>query len=136
VCSPSDLSRESIWRGVARRLGEWHGVLPVASTDDEVVNENTRQGLMMQLSARIPSETDLATWQAISDISPCSVRPNIWTVMQKWIFALPTSTSVEKSRKVTLQRELKRLVGELGNTRVLGSEGVGSVTPWLILNHG
>ncbi|KAH0559732.1 hypothetical protein GP486_003747 [Trichoglossum hirsutum] len=124
VCSPSDLSKENIWRGVARRLGEWHGVLPVAGADEEVVNENTRHGFMMQLPIRTPQETDLAAWQAISDISPSSVRPNIWTVIQKWIFALPTSTSAEKSRKVTLQRELKRLVRELGNTKVPGSEGL------------
>jgi ethanolamine kinase len=128
VCTPSDLGKEHVWRGIARRLGEWHGVLPVASVDEEVVNENTRQGFLMQLSAQSPSATDLANRQAINDISPCSVRPNIWTVMQKWIFALPSSTSAEKSRKVTLQRELKRLVKELGNTKGLGSEGVGGDT--------
>ncbi|KAI9779353.1 MAG: hypothetical protein M1839_007461 [Geoglossum umbratile] len=124
VCSPPDLSKESVWRGVARRLGEWHGVLPVASVDEGVVNGNTRQGLMMQLSAQSPSQADLAIKQAIVDISPCSVRPNIWTVMQKWIFALPTSSDAEKSRKATLQWELERLVRELGNTKGLGSEGL------------
>ncbi|KAH0536415.1 hypothetical protein FGG08_006713 [Glutinoglossum americanum] len=124
VCSPSDLGEEKVWRGVARRLGEWHGVLPVVSVDEEVVNENTRQGLLMQLSAQSPSETDLTNRQAISDISPCSVRPNIWTVMQKWIFALPSSTSEENLRRATLQRELRRLVRELGNTKGLGSGGL------------
>ncbi|KAI9764006.1 MAG: hypothetical protein M1840_008954 [Geoglossum simile] len=124
VCSPPDLSRENVWRGVARRLGEWHGVLPVTSIDEGVVNGNTRQDLMMQLAARGPSEADLAIRRAIVDISPCSVRPNIWTVIQKWIFALPASTGAEKSRKAALQGELERLVKELGSTKGFGSEGL------------
>src|SRR6516165_9452861 len=28
VCSPEDLTREAVWRGVARRLAEWHAIVP------------------------------------------------------------------------------------------------------------
>jgi ethanolamine kinase len=29
VCSPPDLGREHVWRGVARKMAEWHASLPV-----------------------------------------------------------------------------------------------------------
>ncbi|PVH86106.1 kinase-like protein [Cadophora sp. DSE1049] len=29
VCSPSDLADEPVWRGVARRMAEWHATLPL-----------------------------------------------------------------------------------------------------------
>src|SRR2546423_15602006 len=31
VCTPHDLTRKPVWRGVARRLGQWHGSLPILS---------------------------------------------------------------------------------------------------------
>src|SRR5690242_3255837 len=31
VCSPADLRRPDVWRGVAQRLGEWHATLPISS---------------------------------------------------------------------------------------------------------
>ena len=33
VCTAYDLVREPVWRAVAARLGEWHAVLPLSSTD-------------------------------------------------------------------------------------------------------
>jgi ethanolamine kinase len=46
--------------------------------------------------------------------------------MQKWILALPTSTTTEKSRKDQLQRELEWLTKRLGNT-----PGVGGSNPFV-----
>ncbi|KAA8911847.1 putative ethanolamine kinase [Sphaerosporella brunnea] len=34
-CEPEDLGKEAIWRGVARRLGEWHAILPTTVSGGE-----------------------------------------------------------------------------------------------------
>lgn len=44
--------------------------------------------------------------------------------MQKWVFALPTSTEAELKRKEILQKELERTVSELGSTPGLGNHPV------------
>jgi len=48
--------------------------------------------------------------------------PNIWTVMQKWILALPISTQGEKARRDQLQKELEWLVKQFGNTPGISSK--------------
>ena len=60
----------------------------------------------------------------INAITPNMSTPNLWTVIQKWIFALPVSTEAEKTRQGVLQKELERTVNELGDTRGLGKDGV------------
>lgn len=45
--------------------------------------------------------------------------PNVWTVLQKWIKALPSRTSAEKERQQTLQYELEGSVKLLGNVSSL-----------------
>lgn len=69
-----------------------------------------------------------ASAQEINAITPGKATPNIWTVMQKWIFALPNDTPAEKDQKATLQRELEKTVGELAELSKSGSDG-------LILGH-
>ncbi|KAF8250316.1 kinase-like protein [Wilcoxina mikolae CBS 423.85] len=86
VCKPQDLGKECVWCGVARKLGEWHGVLPIGGEGSESAGGKG------------------------------SVEQNIWTVMQRWISALPTVTPSEAERRATLQQELDRLVLELGTT--------------------
>lgn len=44
--------------------------------------------------------------------------------MQKWVFALPTTTEAEMKRKDVLQKELERTVSELSDTSGLGENGV------------
>ncbi|KAI9820022.1 MAG: hypothetical protein M1827_006593 [Pycnora praestabilis] len=124
VCTSTDLTREAVWRGVARRLGQWHSVLPIISKDHNVVVEAKPNGIPSTLSRSGSAQMDPATLQAIRDIAPGIAAPNLWTVMQKWICALPTGTKTEKTRKNRLQTELKRLVEELGNTPGLGKDGL------------
>ncbi|KAA8899117.1 kinase-like domain-containing protein [Sphaerosporella brunnea] len=61
-CEPADMGREAVWRGVARRLGEWHAVVPATVTGSE--------------NGRLPSIwTVLRTWISIlpEDTTPKSV---------------------------------------------------------------
>jgi len=44
-------------------------------------------------------------------------KPNLWSTLRKWIEALPTKTSEQRTRRETLDNELDFLVGELGNTQ-------------------
>lgn len=50
--------------------------------------------------------------------------------MQKWVFALPTTSEAEVQRKEVLQKELERTVAELGGTPGLGGNGVGRSSPF------
>ena len=120
VCTPEDLRRETVWRGVARRLGEWHALLPIVSEGETVTPEesDTETSLSFSPAKIMPSVS------AINAITPGKSTPNVWTVMQKWIFALPVTNEAEKKRKVVLQKELERSVSELGETRGFGKDGV------------
>ncbi|KAL8948398.1 MAG: hypothetical protein Q9222_005413 [Ikaeria aurantiellina] len=121
VCEPSDLTHERIWRGVAGRIAEWHARLPTlaAPVPDNV---EPRDGALapfdQQLSHSRPSIA------AINSITPLKEAPNVWTVIQKWIFALPTTNEVEVQRKDVLQTELKRTVADLADSPDLGNDGL------------
>jgi ethanolamine kinase len=121
ACTSADLTREPVWRGVARRLGEWHAVVPVASVPRAAVEErggDKNVSLSKERAVKMPSAA------AMNAITPGKVTPNTWTVMQRWIFALPTTTPAEAARKQVLQTELERTVRELGHTPGLGEDGV------------
>lgn len=62
----------------------------------------------------------------MANLTPGKPIPNVWTVMQKWILALPTSTTAQKHRRDLLQKELEWLVNLLGDT-----PGVGGATPFI-----
>ncbi|KAL8918228.1 MAG: hypothetical protein Q9172_005521 [Xanthocarpia lactea] len=119
VCESSDLTQERIWRGVAHRLAEWHAIMPVISAPTSVVVEGTDDPLFSQL----PSQTRPSA-EAINSITPNKAAPNVWTVMQKWIFALPTATEIERQRNDTLQQELVRTVADLADVPSLGKGGL------------
>ncbi|KAK0103009.1 hypothetical protein ONS95_000807 [Cadophora gregata] len=53
VCSPSDLALEPVWRGVARRMAEWHATLPL----DYPPRQNMWVVLSKWLSA-LPNSTE------------------------------------------------------------------------------
>ena len=127
VCSSADLTQEAIWKGVARRLAEWHATLPIIATEPTAKISNNQEGINLDFSPsqRMPSLAE------INAITPNKATPNIWTVMQKWIFALPTGSEAQQKRKAVLQEELKRTATELGNTPGLGKDGVGP----LLLNN-
>ncbi|KAI9836152.1 MAG: hypothetical protein M1838_005124 [Thelocarpon superellum] len=120
VCSASDLARPPVWRAVARRLGEWHAVLPVgpgASGPGEHVV--TAPGAMPVTNGVGTGRVELNG----------RVVPNLWTVMHQWIQALPTTTEAARKRKTTLEREGSRLMGDLGALDGLGQDGVGIRPP-------
>ncbi|MCJ1281639.1 hypothetical protein MMC26_000960 [Xylographa opegraphella] len=120
VCQSQDLTKEPIWRGVARRLGKWHAVLPVRSTES-TTSLGSEPMDFDYLGSVGSSKISL---DSINAITPNKPTPNIWTVIQKWIFALPVRTEVEVERKSRLQQELERTVVELGSNPGLGKDGI------------
>jgi ethanolamine kinase len=78
------MSQPSVWKAVAVRLGEWHAVLPTSTTPP-------------------PSPASFS--------SASSGEPDVtlWTLLQKWISALPTDTKKQRERRESLQDELERL---------------------------
>ncbi|KAL9046154.1 MAG: hypothetical protein Q9214_000939 [Letrouitia sp. 1 TL-2023] len=121
VCTAEDLTQEQIWRGVARRLAEWHALLPIGSAE----NESATAGVDGAATLLTPSSTKcLPSQETINAITPGKVHPNVWTVMQKWILALPTADDAEKERQATLQKELEQTVEDLANVPNLGNDGL------------
>ncbi|KAL8839425.1 MAG: hypothetical protein Q9170_001765 [Blastenia crenularia] len=121
VCESDDLTKERIWRGVARRLAEWHAVIPIIPAPATTVEDETNH--FPTLFYEQPSHPKPSA-EAINSITPSKAAPNVWTVIQKWIFALPTSSETEKQRKGILQAELERTVADLGDIPSLGKDGL------------
>ncbi|KAL8785215.1 MAG: hypothetical protein Q9213_003484 [Squamulea squamosa] len=105
--------------GLIYRIGQWHAVLPVIPATASNPVEGTDDPLFAQQpsQARPPVEV-------INGITPAKIAPNVWTVMQKWIFALPTATESERHRNETLQRELERTVADIADVPSLGNDGL------------
>jgi ethanolamine kinase len=124
VTSPADLRKENIWRAVAKRLAEWHATLPClpAPRGNLQVEVNGSAELGMPVST--PSKKDPALQASIDNIAPRKSAPNVWSVMQKWIYALPAGSDAERLRQATLQKELIRLVAELSSRPGLGDNSV------------
>ncbi|KAH5334813.1 hypothetical protein HBI42_034930 [Parastagonospora nodorum] len=105
VCAPADLGRPEVWRGVAQRLGEWHATLPISS-----------------ISSTCPAPSQLsphnkrASLVDMAQLTPGKPIPNVWTTMQKWILALPTSTTAQSTRREQLMTELQSLTQLLVDT--------------------
>ncbi|KAJ4295739.1 hypothetical protein N0V88_004441 [Collariella sp. IMI 366227] len=123
VTHPADLRKPDIYRAVARRLAEWHAVVPCLpgrtghSRRNSKVDGNPVETLGSSLD-------DAAFQLALDKIAPGKPPPNVWTVMQKWIFALPTDTEAQRARQAELQQELKSLVSELSQRPGLGEKGL------------
>ena len=96
ACDSADLGKESVWRGVARKLGEWHAILPIPGG----------------------ANTDLAC------TSGAGTPYSIWELMQRWISALPNTSPKEKKRKLSLQAELDRLIQEFSDIQGIGRDPV------------
>ncbi|KAK3051601.1 hypothetical protein LTR09_007256 [Extremus antarcticus] len=100
VCTPEDLRRPEVYRQTAKLLGQWHGTLPVSA---------------------ITRTPDL---DVEADQRHCGVKngkhtrpmPNIWSVMQSWISALPNGTEKERERNKLLDGELAELSERFGET--------------------
>jgi ethanolamine kinase len=108
VSTPADLRRSDVYRGVARKLAEWHAMLPISAVTRGIgVEGHIIEGMTRERRASI---------QQIEGFTPLMPTPNIWTVMRKWILALPTSTEKEKNHQEQLRDELRWLYQELGDT--------------------
>ncbi|KAL4899571.1 hypothetical protein BDW74DRAFT_163427 [Aspergillus multicolor] len=116
-----DLVNESIWRGVARRLGQWHAVLPISGASPmPALGKGTSLLESVEVAADgLPVKTD-----DLEVIQPQRPGPSLWAVLQKWILALPTSTEAQKQRRRSLQTELERVVREFDNGEGLGEDGL------------
>ncbi|PGH21537.1 hypothetical protein AJ80_03205 [Polytolypa hystricis UAMH7299] len=125
VTSPNDLIQPRVWRGVARRLAEWHAVLPI----DEVADSTGGQEQLQDAAVGSVDVADPFSKQAAraDDIIPITTRqagPNLWTVLQKWILALPVTTEKERERRRKLQQEFQWIVAELYDESGLGKNGL------------
>ncbi|KAH6660563.1 kinase-like domain-containing protein [Truncatella angustata] len=109
--SPEDLRKPSIYLAVSRRLAEWHATVPCISAAP--VKSNGLNGAANGFSLT-----------PIDDIAPGKPPPNVWTVMQKWLRALPTETEAQRERQAKLQKELARMVKELSQRPGLGKNGL------------
>ncbi|KAK4158184.1 hypothetical protein C8A00DRAFT_11040 [Chaetomidium leptoderma] len=123
VTQPEDLRKPDIYRAVARRLAEWHAVVPCISGRTGHSRKNSRAD-ELALSALDSNLGDAEFQQALDGVAPGKPPPNVWTVMQKWIFALPTDTEAQRARQAGLQQELKSLVSELSQRPGLGVNGL------------
>jgi ethanolamine kinase len=128
VTSPVDLRREEIWRAVARRLAEWHALVPCLPTHREPLAAEVNGSEQFGIPAPTSSNMDPSVQAAIDNVAPGKPAPNVWTVMQKWIYALPIGSEAEKSRQGTLQKELIRLIAEFSNRPGLGENSVSAPT--------
>ncbi|KAJ5527525.1 hypothetical protein N7513_011684 [Penicillium frequentans] len=108
-CGHEDLATAPIYRGVARRLAQWHAVLPIAgavstSGADSTAANGEKQGFEM--------------------IQPRRAGPSMWAVLQKWIMALPVATPEQRARQLNLQQELQWVVGQLDDGKGIGEDGL------------
>ena len=132
AATPTDLIRAPIWRGVARRLGQWHAVLPVQKGAMTMSPE--RRPLLGRVELLGPQGKAIAT--TTDDISPIQTRqagPNLWATLQKWILALPRKTEQQRQRRKHLQKELERIIAELDDGSGIGEGGVWTTGPSVLL---
>lgn len=127
VTSPADLRTEEIWRAVARRLAQWHAVVPCLPSTRQSLSAEVNGSEELGIPAPTPSKKDPALQDAIDNVAPGKPAPNVWTVMQKWIYALPVASEAEMLRQADLQKELTRLVAEFSNRPGLGENSVSFV---------
>ncbi|TDZ61947.1 putative ethanolamine kinase [Colletotrichum trifolii] len=110
VTAPEDLRKPSIYTAVARRLAQWHATVPCITSNGPPKEH------------RVQDHPD--TQEIIENAAPGKPTPNVWTVMQKWILALPTQTEEQRSRQENLQRELEYIIKEFSQRPGLGVNGL------------
>ncbi|KAL5615475.1 hypothetical protein BROUX41_005520 [Berkeleyomyces rouxiae] len=106
VTHPEDLRQPEIFTAVARRLAEWHATVPCIAAKNA------------------PTSTTTPTQGRARSATSGKPVPNMWTVLQKWILALPTKTDDQKKNQSTLQAEFEWLRELLGGRPTLGENGL------------
>ncbi|PLB35438.1 putative ethanolamine kinase [Aspergillus candidus] len=119
-----DLVTPRIWRPVARRLAQWHAVLPIKGKA-----EPSMSAAAMPIIPQVDAQTDAQPHLQPREhdfplIKPRQPGPNMWTVLQKWILALPSTSEDQRQRRLRLQGELERVVGEFDDGKGLGEDGL------------
>lgn len=109
-CGHEDLATPPIYRGVARRLAQWHAVLPNNGTSSTHTDDSTTHNAEKQDDFEV--------------IQPRRAGPSMWAVLQKWIIALPVATPEQRARRLNLQKELQWVVEKLDDGMGIGEEGV------------
>lgn len=127
VATPNDLIQAPVWRGVARRLAQWHAVLPI--TDVDGVANVPQNGTSQSPEHADADSKPVNDIEGLAIIKPKHDGPNMWSVLQKWILALPVTTEKERLRRVGLQKELQRTVAEMDDGKGIGQEGVTIYNP-------
>ena len=116
VCTPEDLRRPEVYRGVATRLGQWHAMVPVSAIASKPNSSYVPSPVDSLLSDLQSTETIVDGDTKESSRHDHAPTPNLWGIIQKWILALPTDTEAKLKRRDQLQRELEWIVKELGDT--------------------
>lgn len=124
VTSPQDLRRDEVFHAVARRLAEWHAVVPCIPKANEQQADQVEVADSTAGRTAAESIKDPAVQDKIDHVAPGKVAPNVWTVMQKWIYALPLETEAQRQRQSDLQKELLRIVKEFASRPGLGKDSL------------
>ncbi|KAK5074293.1 hypothetical protein LTR64_006562 [Lithohypha guttulata] len=122
-CTAEDLTQDRVWRGVARKLGEWHAKVPISgisscSSVGKTLSRNADGCHCLNQSNG--ANGAIEKQRTVSSRKP---SPNVWSVMQGWISALDTNTEKERARKEMLQQELERCFQELDSSSGIGEHG-------------
>jgi len=95
VPSPTEMGSRPLSLAIARLLAQWHALVPC-------------------------HYTSAAGADALGGLP----GPNLWTVIQKWIRALPVATEQQRRRQQDLEAELAKCVNEFAGRPGLGEYGV------------
>jgi ethanolamine kinase len=126
-----DLCEPLILSAIARRLAHWHATVPCLpdpnhARDDKHVNGNASANASTNghTNGCVNGDSDRSRQEQIDSTAPGKPPPNMWTTIQKWIFALPTDTDAQRERQALLQAELKEMVHKLSQRPGLGKNGL------------
>jgi ethanolamine kinase len=101
VCTPEDLRKPEVYRQVAKRLGQWHGALPISAITSTPILDSNNDKSTKHLATKNGNHT--------------RPTPNTWIVMQQWLEVIPTRTEKEKERKKLLEAEVAEVSAKLGD---------------------
>ncbi|KAK6505594.1 hypothetical protein TWF481_007487 [Arthrobotrys musiformis] len=106
-CSVTDITEERVWRGVARELARWHAILPVAEFDFGS-NSDNKAGKIKTILTH---------------------KPNVWSTAERWLKAIPESTSQAIFKTGLLSDEFEYLIEKL-------RPDIGAANQSFVFGHG
>ena len=125
VTRPEDLRRPEISAAIARRLAQWHAIVPCIVKAEHLAESTfSNKGNQESDASGYSLNEKLPTLESSVLVAADKPEPNIWSVMQKWILALPSDTAAQRDHAALLQKELHHLVVELSQRPGLGDNGL------------